>query len=347
MLIFAISLLVSLSSAHGLNWRSPSPLLTRESLQTRSVAADRSLHRIVGVNTQRETLNKFKTCLNSHDMCNFRKNSQLFQQANNVFQIDALPWISSQSTKADGYEAVDELMQRLQSLSSVNLNSVANGKASEQSELSHKYAMVFFVSTMYEMTSFTYDYIFEQISKSLPYVHHVIGSTTGCTIGQQQPYSEPSETEMRPGISAIMIPIGDHSNIDAKTFSLVDDIFSSNNDGVTDLKEYRVSDGSVNILLSAYDQQRNLTALLQRYQGGKNIHVVGSVASSVTALQGPKVFRWSSSSKKMEKIAGGVVGIELQGDIDVKYINTNSCRPVGPVYTVSKGKDSSIISLDV
>lgn len=236
-------------------------------------------------------------------------------------------WFSAQSLNPDADAAVDEVLRDLSSTATRN-----EALASNQG-----YAMIFFVSSIYESASFRYENIFEKAKLILPQVSDIIGCTTGCSIGQTASGS-PIEAESRPSFSALIIPFNDNDGIQIKSFSISSESYSE------DQVSSAVGDDSISLVFASQDAKILLSKIML---GKKKGRIIGSLASCVTALQNPKVFRWQAADNKIDKMSRGVVGINIRGNIELNIGIAQSCKPVGPIFKLSDVSGSNIRAMEV
>jgi hypothetical protein len=233
-------------------------------------------------------------------------------------------WKSVQSLNPDADLAVEEVMRDLSVFMS--------------HEESTSYAMIFFISSIYESASFRYENIFDKAKAILPQVTEIIGCTTACPIGQSSSLSSPIEAESRPSLSAMLIPISQDSGIQVKSFCISSESYSQE-----DISS-AVGNDSITMAFASKDAQTLLSKLIQEKKHGK---IIGSLASCVTALQNSKVFQWRSSDNKVTKMSRGIVGINIRGNVDLHVGIANSCKPVGPVFKLSEVVGSNIRTMEV
>lgn len=79
--------------------------------------------------------------------------------------------------------------------------------------------------------------------------------------------------------------------------------------------------------------------------------IIGGIASTVSSLSRAKLFRWSKSGSAGASSScwtEGCVGVALQGDIQLEQMAAQGAKPVGGIYQIIKGQDStiSVIVLD-
>ena len=236
------------------------------------------------------------------------------------------PWISSVSTDVDGFVAVDSAIETLhKQIKSSNIED-------------SKYSLIFFVSTVYEMTNFNYEYIFEKISILLPNVNQIIGTTTGTAIGQNSLNSAPIESESRPAISMMLIPHDNKNEIQSNLYVI------NENDDISQLK---YPEDGIHLLFSTEKSRNSVVNYMNRFSLKPNAQVFGSFASSVTSLQLPKLFMKKSKDSTIERMSNGIIGLHLSGKISANLFIAHSTIPVGPKFRLTETKDNEILAIEV
>ena len=204
---------------------------------------------------------------------------------------------------------------------------------------------IFYVSSIYEASSFKYDTIFKQLKEKLPNIKVVLGSTTGTVIGPATPYGEPVELEGRAGFSLTLGKFDD--DVDVSTFSLTkEEMVEYMRD---DRKKVRVDQGNNKTPMMLFTTEQCKPYLsdfineLEKREGGE---AFGAIASSVTSLHQPKVFVGGGDLEgEWSRFSSGMVGLVLSGNIAVKTLSARSCLPVGPVYEVREKEGKDILTL--
>ena len=77
--------------------------------------------------------------------------------------------------------------------------------------------------------------------------------------------------------------------------------------------------------------------------------IFGAVASTVSSLSRARLFRYDCLDPDgVQAAAGGCVGVKFSGDIEVRTVVAQGAKPVGGVYQIIKGQDSTIstVALD-
>jgi small ligand-binding sensory domain FIST len=71
--------------------------------------------------------------------------------------------------------------------------------------------------------------------------------------------------------------------------------------------------------------------------------IFGGIASTVSSLSRARLFRYDATdSQCIHTLADGCVGMIMQGDVKVKTMVAQGAKPVGGIYRVVSGFDSSI-----
>jgi indole-3-glycerol phosphate synthase len=76
--------------------------------------------------------------------------------------------------------------------------------------------------------------------------------------------------------------------------------------------------------------------------------VFGAIASTVSSLSRARLFRHDASSGEthiIQTLADGCVGVFMSGDIQVKTMVAQGAKPVGGVYQIVKGQESTIAAI--
>ena len=76
--------------------------------------------------------------------------------------------------------------------------------------------------------------------------------------------------------------------------------------------------------------------------------IFGAIASTVSSLSRARLFRHDVSEDCIQTLADGCVGVAMTGDIEIKTMIAQGAKPVGGVYQIVKGEESTIsaIALD-
>lgn len=176
----------------------------------------------------------------------------------------------------------------------------------------------------------------------------------------------PIETEALPGVSVTLALL---PGVDVRTFHVLSDAlpddakgtsYSDWNDAVglqgygapvgakrEDNDDNSDDDDPVFLLLSAPAFQTDLDDLLE----GMSIHhptatVLGGSASTVSSLSRATLYQFDSSEPSITGALGdGCLGAALTGDIEVKTLLAQGAKPVGGVYRVVTGKESTVSAI--
>mmetsp|Transcript_28210 Transcript_28210/g.40169 ORF Transcript_28210/g.40169 Transcript_28210/m.40169 type:complete len:928 (+) Transcript_28210:19-2802(+) len=234
----------------------------------------------------------------------------------------------------------------------VAVKQIIDKASAEEGLIKSAQVVMFFVSSLYEATAFSYDIIFEALKQYLPGATHIIGCTTGCPVGPIEPYGEPSEIEARASLSVVLASLG--SEVSPAMFSMSTESIrkycKSPDDNIISYDRETSSDNEVVFMLATEDTRPQLSDLMcgLEKRGRSSGGVVGAVASSVTTLHKPKLFiaQWSGNEwAKYDKLTSGVVGLALKGNIALQTVLARSCVPVGPMFEVKEANKREIMSL--
>jgi len=81
---------------------------------------------------------------------------------------------------------------------------------------------------------------------------------------------------------------------------------------------------------------------------GPSSTVFGGVASTVSSLSRSRLFRYDINNQDIDQtLADGCVGMALSGDVKVKVIIAQGAKPVGGVYRVVSGEETSIKTIQL
>ena len=96
------------------------------------------------------------------------------------------------------------------------------------------------------------------------------------------------------------------------------------------------------IILStpSFDELDPLLAGLNHCFPGATL--VGGVASTVSSLSRARLFRYDSREDCTTTLAEGCIGVVMHGDIEAKAMIAQGAKPVGGIYRIVKGFDSTI-----
>ncbi len=165
----------------------------------------------------------------------------------------------------------------------------------------------------------------------------------------------PVETEGVPGVSVTLALLPD---VDVSTFHVLsedvpDDVGRvstqewNNAIGLRDMGASMGEDDDdepIFLLLPSPAFQSDLDDLLH----GISVHhphssVIGGVASTVSSLSRAQLFRYDSADPNAQLTLGdGCIGAVLSGDIQVSTMLAQGAKPVGGIYRIVSGQDSTI-----
>jgi small ligand-binding sensory domain FIST len=100
----------------------------------------------------------------------------------------------------------------------------------------------------------------------------------------------------------------------------------------------------------AFQKQKSLDDLLRGLELHVSPTIFGAIASTVSSLSRARLFRYDAQQGDscIQTLADGCVGVVLTGDIQVKMMIAQGAKPVGGVYQIVKGQETTIsaIALD-
>lgn len=74
--------------------------------------------------------------------------------------------------------------------------------------------------------------------------------------------------------------------------------------------------------------------------------IFGAIASTVSSLSRARLFRYDATDgTAVQTLADGCVGVVMLGDIEVQTMIAQGAKPVGGIYQIVKGQDSTIFSI--
>mmetsp|Transcript_20918 Transcript_20918/g.45604 ORF Transcript_20918/g.45604 Transcript_20918/m.45604 type:complete len:1053 (+) Transcript_20918:262-3420(+) len=74
-----------------------------------------------------------------------------------------------------------------------------------------------------------------------------------------------------------------------------------------------------------------------------NASIIGGIASTVSSLSRAQLFRYDAAEPNAQNILGdGLVGVVMNGDIQVETMLAQGAKPVGGIYRVVSGQESTI-----
>ena len=81
---------------------------------------------------------------------------------------------------------------------------------------------------------------------------------------------------------------------------------------------------------------------------GPSATIFGGVASTVSSLSRARLFRFDVNDRYCTQTLGdGCIGVVLSGDVQVKVLVAQGAKPVGGVYRVVSGQDSTIAAIQL
>jgi hypothetical protein len=211
---------------------------------------------------------------------------------------------------------------------------------------------IFFVSSIYEASAYKYNCISETLSKHIPAIKFIVGSTTGGVIGPAQASSfEPSEIEARASFGITLLKLDD--DIKASAFSLTgEDVakyIKNANKSEKLLHDSNADEGAVALLFATDNVKSRISSFVDTLGERENVEAFGAVASSVTSLHVPKVFYADIAKGQTELLRSmnGVVGLVLSGNVKVQTVAARTVTPVGPLFSISEANGRDIMQLKV
>ena len=202
---------------------------------------------------------------------------------------------------------------------------------------------LFFISSIYENSGYTYDIIFNALKAKFPSVKTILGCTTTCPIGPGDSTLKPVEMEARTSLSMSMISLDDDIGISPFIIDH-DGIQEYTKEGDTTSMMNNEEDG-IALILATENSKKFLPAFLDNMKTKEHIdESIGIMASTVTSLQLPKVFL-SDNSGTFEKVTKGLVGLKMTGNIAVDTVVAHSCKPIGPMFEVTEANGKEILQI--
>eukprot|EP00980_Cylindrotheca_fusiformis_P012196 scaffold2962_cov126-Cylindrotheca_fusiformis.AAC.12 len=167
----------------------------------------------------------------------------------------------------------------------------------------------------------------------------------------------PIEREGVPGVSIMLCILPD---VRVQTFHVMgddvpDDYSRLSSDvwkqsiGLSGFDSGGEDENSAIFLLPSPAFQNNLDDLLRGLESQyPKTKVFGAIASTVSSLSRARLFRHEAMEDCIQTLADGCVGVALSGDIQVKTMVAQGAKPVGGVYRIVKGAETTIqaIALD-
>jgi indole-3-glycerol phosphate synthase len=211
-------------------------------------------------------------------------------------------------------------------------------------------------------------------------IQHLVGSTCGGYIGSRATFQQfpplqaeenddeddekkkkanairackPVEQEGVPGVSVVLSVLPD---VELQTFHVLgNDVPDDYGRVSTEVWRQAIGLSSQDtsqavFLLPSPAFSKDLDDLLRGFENHfPETTVFGAVASTVSSLSRARLFRHDVNEKGLiQTMADGCVGVVMSGDIEVKTMVAQGAKPVGGVYQIVKGEESTIsaIALD-
>ena len=244
------------------------------------------------------------------------------------------------STNPDLYEAIDEVAAAVAADSTTSKYTVA----------------IFFTSSIYEAAAFRYDTMFAVLSRAVPSLQIMIGSTAGAVVGPAaaDPWGAPSEVEARASLSVTFAALD--GDVDASTFyvgpeamaAYIKESDTTSSGGAPPTTpvlppapisaDAPGSSGRVALVFATEQAKGNLAQFVTALGDREGAEAFGAVASSVTSLHVPRVFIATADSTGgvLQRYSTGVAGLLLRGNVCVEAVVARSCVPVGPLFRVTE-----------
>lgn len=256
--------------------------------------------------------------------------------------------------------AFDSAVKNIPSLSAKEMLSIA----SDAHELSHALeeivvsaqkhdihphsAIVFFSSAYETIANFTQQDILVGLRKSFPTLKVVIAGTSGCCIGQKDCQSIPVEIESKPGMSVLFLNDATQSITSVTTMQATEkEILQTLKDHSSILSEDHVAEDDIQgvaFMLCTENIKSKLSRYLRVLRQREKVNIFGTAASSISMLQGPKIYITDASGENLVPVVNGMVAIVLKGDIRVTPYVAKSIVGVGPVFQIT-GRTNNTIDL--
>eukprot|EP00981_Chlorochromonas_danica_P000468 scaffold98_cov248-Ochromonas_danica.AAC.9 len=192
---------------------------------------------------------------------------------------------------------------------------------------------IFFISSVYESYKGQETCNLEGlIHEKFPQVDKILGCTTNSVVGVID--GKPAEIEARAGLTMVFL--------DSKQAGLNVNVFQLTTDGVIDyinsnqtLSSNEHKEGGLAMIFSTESEKKRLSRLAGEMSRKESWKVIGGVASTVSALQGPKVYYQASQTEGMQRLLDGLIGVTLEGNIDIHGYIASSITPIGPTYKIT------------
>ncbi len=243
---------------------------------------------------------------------------------------DSMKWKSMISSDQDLEAASREILSTLESMESIKDYNVA----------------LFYISSVYESSSFKYDILFDQLKTAVPGLKVVLGCTTGAPIGAPAPFATPIEIEARAGLSLLLGNVGDDVKVSSFQVDKQAMIEYSRSFDQSLLKD-KADDGVV-IMFATEMVKPQLPQFIEKIEKEEKSKILGAFASTVTSLHTPKIFikdYTDNSESAFDKYTIGAVGVSLTGNVDLQTVVARSCLPVGPIFDVIDRQGREILTM--
>lgn len=209
-------------------------------------------------------------------------------------------------------------------------------------------AAMFFISSAYDTATYDYQIISTKLKASFPTIKSLLGSNTGCPVGPLSDRPIPVELESTTGISIYFLE-KELTGDDATIFSLADE----------EVKQYILDSHDVKLATSSSPEKGiaflfatdNISSKLSKVVGSlakkEHVQVSGSVASSITMLQSPKVFVSLDEGQTLTRLSTGIVGLIIKNpSIVVKNYIAKSASAAGPVFRITGRTVNEVLTLE-
>eukprot|EP01041_Mallomonas_annulata_P005863 gene5863-11839_t len=247
-----------------------------------------------------------------------------------LLQDLGINWTSGLSTNTDLDMAIDEIIDLTQK------------KMADTSKFS---MALFFVSSVYETTTYKHSLINDKLKSRMPGLKTIIGCTTGAVIGPLDPGSsfEPSEIEGRAAIGITFVELND---VDSKVIRLDSNEIRSYISGESDNVMNSASSDSVNLVFATESAKSSLGNFATKLKQREGVDSFGVVASGVTSLHFPKIFSTVNNAEEgLVKFTDGLLLLSLSGNIRATTVVARSCLPVGGVFRVLEADGNEILQM--
>jgi len=250
---------------------------------------------------------------------------------------------------ASGYSTNADLVEALQEAVEMAVQSLPQG---DQIDLCFVSVSSLYDGGAQQPASVVVPTLLETAAKSYGSIQHIVGSSVAGCIGSAAATNpnetcEPVEWESIPAVS---VTLGILPNVQVKTFHVqaadVPDEY-----GRLPPDEWKRAVGlsnlekpdSVFFLLPNPSFQTDIDDLLQGLSTYfPESHTFGGIASTVSSLSRAKLYLYSVGKQVPECLTDGCVGVGLAGDIKIQTLLAQGAKPVGGIYQIMKGQDSTI-----